>query len=824
MEEGNLQGQNSSILSVNRLAVKSNDGKHTHLLLTIAPDGGWAWVVLFVSTWNCLCIDGVSLGYSVIQDHVMKELKIDGVQSSLCVAMFNGIVYLNGPITAALANRFGFRPLNLIGGVIGAIGLLSCYFSNSYIFTLTSFALVGGIGGSLIYMVSMACPGYWFETRRSLAFGVSNSATGIAAFVIPAISEVIVHKSSWTWVFVLLGSMFFGAFLLGFLLIKPPMLLMEMEAPEPRAVETNVTLSILNVRTGGGRRVDDKVRDITYSSTVVPPKTQLSYTSVIEEPQRKCCRCQTGELHTNIERPLYRADIFFQSRTDAAAKNANMTHTDYTLSVHNMATKQDILQNFKCVCCPEAITRPLKDMLSLSLMKNFVYLVMLLDTMLYFSAVYVTYLFVPRTSRRKGIDEGTSILILQLFGAFMATSRILLGLVFHFFPDLPPHYFAGINVFVGGIFHAALALTTDKITSCIIGGISGFLIGVWLPMRSILVVRYIGLDKLTNAMGMLFVFQAIGSFYGAPLAELLRESFDEDYMTHYFAGAMYVISGALILPLEMLNSQNEIVSVERPMYKSDIFLASRTDFMAKKQNMTQSDYMMSVHRMTTARDIEQQFECLCCPEAITRPLQEMLGVALLKNVVFWFLLVGTLVYYSAIFVTYLYMPRTSERKGLGIKIGLLSLQLFGLTTALTRISLGVVFHFFPQLPPHYFTGAYVVLGGICQLSMSLTTNAIATCTLGALVGFFTGVWLPMRSILIVRYMGLDKLTNAMGMLFVFQAVGGLIGAPAAETLIKFFNEDYVSYYFSGSLFTISGLLIFPLECLNNIITKKGRQN
>ncbi|BET03479.1 monocarboxylate transporter [Nesidiocoris tenuis] len=549
----------------------------THTLVTIAPDGGWGWVILVVCMWNCLCVDSVILGFGAIQESILVEFKISAVEVSMLVSVFNFLVYINGPITAALANRFGFSVLNLTGGFLGSLSILSCYWINSFGGMLALYAVFPGIGASMLCMVAMACPGYWFESKRSLAFGITNSSTGITAMAVPALSKLIHDLYGWRWVLVFLASMYFLAFLLGFLIRKPPMMLVEVEETQEFLVKPSATMSVVNVRGAGKRKVDDAIlefsqHNLKHSSKSPYMKSRLSVPSVIFTPEssrfQRCCN------------------------------------------------------KMKCACCKE----------------------------------------------------------------------------------------------------------------------------------------------------------------------------------------------------------NEIVSVERPMYKSDIFLASRTDFMAKKQNMTQSDYMMSVHRMTTARDIEQQFECLCCPEAITRPLQEMLGVALLKNVVFWFLLVGTLVYYSAIFVTYLYMPRTSERKGLGIKIGLLSLQLFGLTTALTRISLGVVFHFFPQLPPHYFTGAYVVLGGICQLSMSLTTNAIATCTLGALVGFFTGVWLPMRSILIVRYMGLDKLTNAMGMLFVFQAVGGLIGAPAAETLIKFFNEDYVSYYFSGSLFTISGLLIFPLECLNNIITKKGRQN
>jgi len=46
----------------------------------------------------------------------------------------------------------------------------------------------------------------------------------------------------------------------------------------------------------------------------------------------------------------------------------------------------------------------------------------------------------------------------------------------------------------------------------------GFTIGAYVGLTSVIVVDLFGLDKLTNAFGLLLLFQGIASFLGAPLA------------------------------------------------------------------------------------------------------------------------------------------------------------------------------------------------------------------------------------------------------------------------------------------------------------------
>lgn len=80
--------------------------------------------------------------------------------------------------------------------------------------------------------------------------------------------------------------------------------------------------------------------------------------------------------------------------------------------------------------------------------------------------------------------------------------------------------------------------------------------------------------------------------------------------------------------------------------------------------------------------------------------------------------------------------------------------------------------------------------------------------------FFSACFASLRSILVVELLGLERLTNAFGLLLLFQGIAACIGAPMAG---EFFNAtgsyDY-SFYLSGSLILASAVICYPLNMIN----------
>lgn len=62
------------------------------------------------------------------------------------------------------------------------------------------------------------------------------------------------------------------------------------------------------------------------------------------------------------------------------------------------------------------------------------------------------------------------------------------------------------------------AFCYDFYSFVIYASIYGFTIGAYVGLTSVILVDLLGLDRLTNAFGLLLLFQGIASFLGPPIA------------------------------------------------------------------------------------------------------------------------------------------------------------------------------------------------------------------------------------------------------------------------------------------------------------------
>jgi MFS family permease len=80
--------------------------------------------------------------------------------------------YFNlAPVASALCNKWGCRPIGIIGSIIAALAVAASILSpNIYIMWLL-FGFIGGIGMGLVYLPSIVMVGYYFEEKRAIATG-----------------------------------------------------------------------------------------------------------------------------------------------------------------------------------------------------------------------------------------------------------------------------------------------------------------------------------------------------------------------------------------------------------------------------------------------------------------------------------------------------------------------------------------------------------------------------------------------------------------------------------------------------------------------------
>lgn len=76
----------------------------------------------------------------------------------------------------------------------------------------------------------------------------------------------------------------------------------------------------------------------------------------------------------------------------------------------------------------------------------------------------------------------------------------------------------------------------------------------------------------------------------------------------------------------------------------------------------------------------------------------------------------------------------------------------------------------------------------------------------------------------VELLGLEKLTNAFGILLLFQGIAAAVGAPIAGMIKEATGTYDASFYFSGSLILVSGLMLFPLRAINKWEQRKRKED
>ncbi|KAK6061269.1 hypothetical protein COOONC_01066 [Cooperia oncophora] len=147
----------------------------------------------------------------------------------------------------------------------------------------------------------------------------------------------------------------------------------------------------------------------------------------------------------------------------------------------------------------------------------------------------------------------------------------------------------------------------------------------------------------------------------------------------------------------------------------------------------------------------------------------------------------------------------------------------GLSNSIGRIVYGVIADH--KLPLPYGWGNNVVRNRLWMYNISLTICGVLTifCFLftsfmslsvyAALHGFFLSAYICLASVILVDLLGLDKLTNAFGLLLLWQGVGTVAGPPIAGFLADI-NGGYIwSFVFSGTNLLVSGLMLFAVPYL-----------
>eukprot|EP00118_Oscarella_pearsei_P015056 m.133073 g.133073 ORF g.133073 m.133073 type:complete len:514 (+) comp38100_c0_seq1:50-1591(+) len=226
-EKSQKKGRQSSVqfsgLSVvedeNRRTSRSGSRRRSSLKIIFEPtkaiDTGWSWVVVAASFILTFVLIGVTSSFGVIYVPLLtlysgqnESSNSTGGCSSNETSSISGqtawigntatlLTFSLGPFAAALANRWGVRPIVLTGAILFTLGILLTSLTNKMWQAFLTYGILTGTGGALIYSPGVGIIPAYFDKRKTLAISLGQTGSYIGVMVISSVMKTIENKRDW---------------------------------------------------------------------------------------------------------------------------------------------------------------------------------------------------------------------------------------------------------------------------------------------------------------------------------------------------------------------------------------------------------------------------------------------------------------------------------------------------------------------------------------------------------------------------------------------------------------------------------------------------
>ncbi|CRK86208.1 CLUMA_CG000154, isoform B [Clunio marinus] len=269
------------------------------------------------------------------------------------------------------------------------------------------------------------------------------------------------------------------------------------------------------------------------------------------------------------------------------------------------------------------------------------------------------------------------------------------------------------------------------------------------------------------------------------------------------------------------SSLNQKAQMVPPLMRKDIFYSgSVTNLKEYQSQKSLTDYRNSVisltrfekeHRSDVPRYTEEESSdicpCLYLPPSFKAALSSMLDVSLLKDPAFMLIGISNLFGMAALYIPFFYLVDYASKNGIDKENSSLLLSIIGITNTFARILFGYISDF-PSVDSLFMNNLCLVL---CTVSVGLTPFC-SSFTSFVIMSLFFGLaiagYISLTSIILVDLLGLEKLTNAFGLLILFRGVAAIIGTPFAGALFTLTGTYDLPFFVAGGLFGLSALSSF----------------
>uniref|UniRef100_A0A8C1ZI62 Solute carrier family 16 member 8 n=1 Tax=Cyprinus carpio TaxID=7962 RepID=A0A8C1ZI62_CYPCA len=172
-----------------------------------APDGGWGWIVLLGS----FVVTGFSYAFpkaiSVYFKELMKDFGCGYSDTAWISSIILAMLYGSGPISSIMVNKFGCRPVMLVGGLLASGGMIIASVTTNIIQLYLTAGVITGLGLALNFQPSLIMLGSYFDKRRPLANGLAAAGSPVFLSVLSPLGQLLLNHYGWRGGFLITGGL-----------------------------------------------------------------------------------------------------------------------------------------------------------------------------------------------------------------------------------------------------------------------------------------------------------------------------------------------------------------------------------------------------------------------------------------------------------------------------------------------------------------------------------------------------------------------------------------------------------------------------------------
>ncbi|XP_072512491.1 monocarboxylate transporter 2 [Salminus brasiliensis] len=192
------------------------------------PDGGWGWAVVFGSF--------ISIGFSyafpksltIYFKEIQEYFSISYSEIAWVSSIMLATMYAGGPVSSILVNRYGSRPVVMVGGLLVGVAMVAASFGTTIMHLYICVGVIGGTGLAFNLQPALTIIGKYFLLKRPMANGLAMAGSPVFLSTLAPLNQYLFDNFGWRGSFFILGAIVLNCCVAGALMrpinvkTKPP--------------------------------------------------------------------------------------------------------------------------------------------------------------------------------------------------------------------------------------------------------------------------------------------------------------------------------------------------------------------------------------------------------------------------------------------------------------------------------------------------------------------------------------------------------------------------------------------------------------------------